>query len=252
MSLMLMVKALQTKVGNPLRKLVLIKLADNANDKGECWPSYQHIADQCEISRRSVINHIKALEDDGLLIKQSRPGTFKANASNIYIIKLDGANPAHGESPAPSHSAGAASCSESPALPPSAGAAPRTSHSLEPVNEPKEPVCVFTESFETFWKLYPKKVNKKKALGLWLKLKPSSELISTIMSSLGKYCVSEGWAKDGGRFVPHASTWINAERWNDEVVLAGSTPEYMAKHTGFDNKDYTAGLYEEDDHGSKF
>ena len=50
MSMELMVKAMKVKVGNPLRKLVLLKLADNASDHGECWPSYQHIADQCEIS----------------------------------------------------------------------------------------------------------------------------------------------------------------------------------------------------------
>ncbi|EFG1265016.1 helix-turn-helix domain-containing protein, partial [Escherichia coli] len=55
MSMELMVKAMKIRVGNPLRKLVLIKLADNASDQGECWPSYQHIADQCEISKRSVM-----------------------------------------------------------------------------------------------------------------------------------------------------------------------------------------------------
>lgn len=34
MSMSLMAKAMSIRVGNPLRKLVLIKLADNANDKG--------------------------------------------------------------------------------------------------------------------------------------------------------------------------------------------------------------------------
>ena len=61
MSMALMAKVMGMKVGNPLKKLVLIKLADNASDSGECWPSYQHIADQCEISRRSVIGHINEL-----------------------------------------------------------------------------------------------------------------------------------------------------------------------------------------------
>ncbi len=74
MSMLLMAKAMSIKVGNPLRKLVLIKLADNASDTGECWPSHQHIADQCEISRRSVITHIDALCETGLLQKSSRIG----------------------------------------------------------------------------------------------------------------------------------------------------------------------------------
>ncbi|HCD1859753.1 TPA: helix-turn-helix domain-containing protein [Escherichia coli] len=69
MSMELMVKAMKIRVGNPLRKLVLIKLADNASDQGECWPSYQHIADQCEISKRSVMNHIAALCESGLVKK---------------------------------------------------------------------------------------------------------------------------------------------------------------------------------------
>jgi DNA-binding transcriptional ArsR family regulator len=79
------------KVGNSLRKLVLIKLADNANDKGECWPSYQHIADQCECSRTAVRNHIDALEEMGLIKRENRVGVNngKGNTSNVYYLKLD-------------------------------------------------------------------------------------------------------------------------------------------------------------------
>lgn len=138
MSMTLMVAAMKLRVGNPLRKLVLIKLADNASDVGECWPSYQHIADQCEISKRSVMNHITALCESGLLRKEIRKGGPKGNSSNVYFLTLDGGAP-----PAPGvvqkihpGSAGAAPPSESAALGGSAGAAPRTSHSLEPVMEP--------------------------------------------------------------------------------------------------------------------
>lgn len=119
--MLLMAKAMTLKVGNPLRKLVLLKLADNASDLGECWPSYQHIADQCEISKRSVMNHIDALCEAGLVRKEYRPGP-KGNSSNVYHLKLHGAGdslPSAGGSPGGS-----------------AGAAPRTSHSFEPVNEP--------------------------------------------------------------------------------------------------------------------
>jgi hypothetical protein len=144
MSMGLMVAAMKLRVGNPLRKLVLIKLADNASDIGECWPSYQHIADQCEISKRSVMNHITALCESGLLRKEIRKGGPKGNSSNVYFLTLDGGAP-----PAPGvvqqiHQGGVAGSppSESPALGGSAGAAPRTSHSSEPVNEPViEPVA---------------------------------------------------------------------------------------------------------------
>ncbi|MDY2571244.1 helix-turn-helix domain-containing protein, partial [Salmonella enterica subsp. enterica serovar Typhimurium] len=97
MSMELMVKAMKIRVGNPLRKLVLIKLADNASDQGECWPSYQHIADQCEISKRSVMNHIAALCESGLVKKVTRKGE-KGNSSNIYLLHLDGAGDSLGGS----------------------------------------------------------------------------------------------------------------------------------------------------------
>ncbi|EBA7387194.1 helix-turn-helix domain-containing protein [Salmonella enterica] len=136
MSMMLMVKAMQIKVGNPLRKLVLLKLADNASDQGECWPSYQYIADQCEISKRSVMNHIDELCKSGLLKKVFRKGP-KGNATNVYILTIPGA----GDSPGVVQEIHQGSAGDS--LPgagdspgDSAGAAPRISHSFEPVNEP--------------------------------------------------------------------------------------------------------------------
>lgn len=135
MSMILMAKAMQVKVGNPSRKLVLIKLADNANDRGECFPSYQHIADQCEMSRRSVINHIDVLCEQGLVRKVYRKSE-KGNSSNIYILDLDGAkNSPPSENFAPPSEI-AALPSENISPPPSENSAPRTSHSFEPVNEP--------------------------------------------------------------------------------------------------------------------
>ncbi|EPH2478584.1 helix-turn-helix domain-containing protein [Klebsiella pneumoniae] len=131
----LMAKAMGVKVGNSLRKLVLIKLADNANDKGECWPSYQHIADQCECSKSAVRNHIDALEDMGLIKRENRVGVNngKGNTSNVYYLNLD-------VTPMPPKSTGV--CHEIAPPMPSDGTPPmpsdgtRTSHSFEPVTEP--------------------------------------------------------------------------------------------------------------------
>lgn len=115
-----MAKAMSIKVGNPLRKLVLIKLADNANDNGECWPSYQHIADHCECSKSAVKEHISALIKLGLMTKENRVGVNngKGNTSNVYRLHLT-------RTPVPPES--------TPPVPP---AGTRTSHSFEPVKEP--------------------------------------------------------------------------------------------------------------------
>ena len=135
----LMAKAMGIKVGNPLRKLVLIKLADNANDKGECWPSYQHIADQCEIGRSTVKNHIRHLEGMGLLRREFRKNG-DLNQSNVFYLTLD--NPIKkqtDDSRAPDDLG--QDMTEGRAPDDLGGGAPDdpiTSHSFEPVNEPKE------------------------------------------------------------------------------------------------------------------
>lgn len=138
-----MVRAIKAKVGSPLRKLVLIKLADNACDQGECWPSYQHIADQCEMSKRAVMVHIQSLIDAGFLVKEIRKGGPKGNSSNVYKMTLGGAGNALGVvQDIHQGSANAALPSANAALGGSANAAPRTSHSFESINEPViEPIA---------------------------------------------------------------------------------------------------------------
>ncbi|WP_254866446.1 helix-turn-helix domain-containing protein, partial [Salmonella enterica] len=140
MSMNLMAKAMSIKVGNPLRKLVLIKLADNANDEGECWPSYQHIADQCEVSRSTVKSHIRALEDMGLLKREFRR-KGELNQSNVFYLTLDNAQqipPESGGAGADRGGAGADRGGAGADLGGGAGDDPRTYHSFEPVKEPLE------------------------------------------------------------------------------------------------------------------
>lgn len=87
MSMKLTAQAMELRVGNPLRKLVLLKLCDNANDKGFCWPSMQYVADQCEITKRSVMTHIAILEAEGFLRVMQRAKEGK-KISNLYLITL--------------------------------------------------------------------------------------------------------------------------------------------------------------------
>ena len=88
MSMRLMVQAMNCEVGNPARKLVLLKLADNANDDGICFPSYQYIADKCEMSKRSAISHIDDLIKMGFVTKKARKDKDGSSA-NLYLLHLE-------------------------------------------------------------------------------------------------------------------------------------------------------------------
>ena len=132
MSMRLMVQAMNCKVGNPARKLVLLKLADYANDDGICFPSYQYIADKCEMTRRSAISHIECLIKMGLVSKKERKNK-DGSISNLYFLHLE-----QGSENFALGGENISLGSENFALGGSENISPITSHSLEPVNEPKK------------------------------------------------------------------------------------------------------------------
>ena len=97
MSMRLTSEAMLLKVGNPVRKLVLLKLADQANDNGECWPSYKTIAEAAECSRRSAVTHIDWLEKHGFLWIEERRLDGNRNLTNVYHLTLGKGKLGNGE-----------------------------------------------------------------------------------------------------------------------------------------------------------
>lgn len=63
----------RTPVGDPYKKAILLKLADNCNDDGMCWPSIRTIAQNTEISKSTVCEKLKQLEEEGWLIREQKP-----------------------------------------------------------------------------------------------------------------------------------------------------------------------------------
>lgn len=78
--------------------------------------------------------------------------------------------------------------------------------------------------FSVFWTAYPRKIGKKDAIKAFQKIKPSDDLLQTILDALAKQSKSHDWVKEGGRFIPHPTTWLNGERWNDAVQTNVTPP----------------------------
>ena len=68
-------------------KLVLLAMADYADDRNQCWPAYETLADKCDISRTSVYDAIKALCDLKLIAITKRYDEGK-RASNLYTLAV--------------------------------------------------------------------------------------------------------------------------------------------------------------------
>lgn len=77
-------------------------------------------------------------------------------------------------------------------------------------------------SFEKFWNIYPKKIAKQKAFSSWKKI-PASEH-EVIYSDLGRKVRSDQWLKDNGQYIPNPATYLNQERWKDQVELPKAAP----------------------------
>ena len=246
MSMDLMVQAMKIKVGNPLRKLVLLKLADNASDLGECWPSYQHIADQCEISKRSVMNHIQALCECGLIKKELRTGP-KGNSSNVYQLNLRSARDSPGGSASrslPGATDSLPGAGDSPGG--SAGAAPRISHSFEPVNESvNEPIKHtgasaiasaptrsakqdYSPEFEKAWQAYPKRAggnSKAAAFKAWNARLKDGVKPEVMLAGVKRYAAfARATGSVGTQYVKQAATFFGPDRHFEESWQAPSAP----------------------------
>ena len=71
------------------------------------------------------------------------------------------------------------------------------------------------ERFEQFWEFYPGGGSRLKAVAAWDALAPSDELIDKMARALKRQKASRLWQEGVG--IPHASTWLNQQRWTDKL-----------------------------------
>lgn len=71
--------------------------------------------------------------------------------------------------------------------------------------------------FDQFWEAYPRKEKKKDAQKAWAKLKMTPDLLTEILAALAKWKKSKEWTSKNGKYIPHPTTWLNGERWNDVI-----------------------------------
>lgn len=228
-----MVEAFEAKIGNPARKLVLLKLADQANDNGLCWPSYATIASACEVDRRTVIRHIKQLEKDGFLrVEKTYNKDAGKNYSNRYHLTI--ANGVKKSLVSEDHHP---SDKLSPPLV-TKGHHPSVKLSPEPINEPIsiEPIIESNtnsvcESTNKVAVLSEREVLVNQLFNKWLELsgqriKPSAKRLSHINARL-----DDGFTAEQ---IIAAMTYVATDSWhvdngNNTIELAIRSTEQIEK-----------------------
>ena len=79
--------------------------------------------------------------------------------------------------------------------------------------EEKKNTCVL---FDQFWTLYPRKTSKQSASKAFAKLKDEDQ--QKAINNIARL-----YSETPVQFVPHAATYINQARWEDEAIARTNT-----------------------------
>lgn len=82
------------------------------------------------------------------------------------------------------------------------------------INPHNPPTQLLENGFTAFWNAYPNKKGKQPAIKKWMKGKFD---LAVILPALEKQKKLRRWVKDNGQYVPHATTYLNQRRWEDEL-----------------------------------
>ena len=184
--------ASKQKVGSSTEKLVLICLANFANEKNECYPSHKKICEFVEIAPQTVIRALHSLRVKDFINVQARfqmtDGGKNRQTSNLYILNIP-----------PSQNDIGGDTIKTP-LPPSQNE--RQTYNKEPI---------YSEKFEEFWKKYPRKDgSKKKAKESFIKIVKKVD-IEILLKSVEIFAKSS--SGNNIKYIPHCTTWLNQARW---------------------------------------
>jgi DNA-binding transcriptional regulator YhcF (GntR family) len=194
-----------TYIPNPIAKVVLLELARYSNANGECFPSRETISKGSGIAVRSVVRAIQWLEDEGLIRIEHRYGT-----SNFYVIismeeemtEDTRANLAH---------------EGVIYLDTSKKKKDNTSYRANLARPTDSPL------FLAFWQAYPRRIGKgaaRTAFARSLGFADGNKIVQAAIA-YAAHCVE---AKIEQKFIPHPTTWLNAERWEDDLATEESKP----------------------------
>lgn len=77
------------------------------------------------------------------------------------------------------------------------------------------------KGFELFWELYPSKRKKPVARIAWMNMPVhSEEQYALINAAVERYKKTNQWQEENGRYIPDPDTFLQDERWTDEIKLS--------------------------------
>lgn len=205
-------------------KMVLLALADAANDDGVTWMALESregvkldLLRKTSLSRRAVQGALSRLCDAGYLSRTDRPGK-----GVIWTVK------------------GCTSCApqemhRAPDAPGGAARAPKPSTNHQPTSEAEASSVAaraarisktdIARGFLAFWAAYPRRKAKDAAAKAFAKAMnriDSEDPLAVILAGIER--ALPGW--DDPQFIPYPATWLNAGSWDDDAPTLRTGPTH--------------------------
>lgn len=217
---------------------------------GPCTMSNIGFASRFGISTRQITDHIKTLCDKGM-IEIERPSVRDRNIwpTQEALVLYNEWVKAMGKDDIKDSIKETIQREPSRRNPLSGGNLPEESRSeprrnLRPKNTKNTSICANADlrkrassqqdktetMFNEFYQAYPKKRDKAKARKSFFKIKNLPDVFPQLMKGLEQQKLSADWKKDGGKYVPYPSTWLNDERWEDELATQVQPPAQGPVH----------------------
>ena len=209
--------------------LVLLAIADFADDDGHAFPSLKVLGKKARLSVRETQNCLRQLEHLGEVKIEKRQMPHGGYGPSLYHILTPGAISAPpGEvgcttlvqfsaNGSDKSISGTATGTITPPSPPQGGDCsllfPELASKATPKRKRQPKVTQPSEEFLTFWDAYPRHEKMARAWRAWQKANPP---LAVVLESLAEHKKTNQWRR-GKEYIPHPATWINDESWDDEL-----------------------------------
>jgi DNA-binding MarR family transcriptional regulator len=190
----------------PATKIVLYWLADHHNgETGKCFPSLARLCKVTEMGKTALVGHLDTLEKLGLierLRKYDNNGAFK---STDYVLTLkDDTLVRNTDNPCSDFAPPLVRNANTNLVSNNLGSKPYTSSKDDEVNY----------YFDQLWEMYPRKVGKGQARKAYVAASKKIDFFDLLPKLEAYVATLDGKDK---QYMPHLATWLNGERWADEV-----------------------------------
>lgn len=209
---------------NMLEKGILVEIDSLDRSDDGCWASNEHLANFCQCSVTKVATAVTKLVNLGYLRRESFDGRRRKLKSSLSFFKRQTFNDLKSDFKNLKDSN-------------------TNKENKKDIKRKRADGVDYSVGFEDFWRIYPRKVDKKGSYQKWIRAgaDDSKALTETIIADV-KRRIDGDWSKTETRYIPHPSTYLYQRRWEDEITPTKTDddeyyPRYREYHPEDDFKE---------------